>query len=137
MVGRLKCPSRMAGGPLTGAEWPARGGHRHAARQLAESSGRRVHLPEQIFTPAIREGCYKRGFAPQGSPLLAALLTDGQLLWAYRFSRCMESEDGGYIASRVPKPGTEGSDDAGSLVNTGVENFSECFSRLHRFPLKS
>ena len=30
---------------------------------------------------------------------------------------------GGGIASAVPKPGTEGSDDAGSLVNTGEENF--------------
>lgn len=35
----------------------------------------------------------------------------------------------GGIASRVPKPGTEGSNDAGSPVNTGEENFRGILSR--------
>jgi hypothetical protein len=30
----------------------------------------------------------------------------------------------------VPKPGTEGADDAGSLVNTGEENFSGVLRRM-------
>ena len=129
MVGWLKCPCRMAGGPLMGAEWPARGGHRHAARQLAESSGRCVHLPEQTFTPAIREGLCRWGFAPRGCPLTRCRPPHR---WAASLGISLQLLHGvggrkDVLLAACQNLARRGVDDAGSLVNTGEENFSRCF----------